>query len=151
MSAFQNFKDRGHAFLRAFKLISNKKIQTRRALVLNISLLSTNPKASPPPFSLGHARVHKSSLAAEHAAVRNFDTAMRLLSHQLGIKNLTLLKSLFLGLHMGSHAFLRAFTSGPLISLAIERGWSESTSPNVGALPALVFEFSQLEEKLKVG
>ncbi|CAI9299003.1 unnamed protein product [Lactuca saligna] len=114
-----------------------------------ISLLSTNPKASPYPFSLGRARVQKSSLAAEHAVAGHFDTTMQLLSRQLGIKNFTLLKSLFLGLHMGSHAFLRAFSSAPLISLAIERGWSESASPNVGAPFALVFNFSQLEEKLK--
>ncbi|CAH1434966.1 unnamed protein product [Lactuca virosa] len=116
-----------------------------------ISFLCKNPKASPPPFSLGRARVQKSSLAAEHAAAGNFDTAMRLLSRQLGIKNFTLLKSLFLGLHMGIHAFLRAFSSDPLISLAIECGWSESASPNVRAPPALVFNFSQLEEKLKAG
>ncbi|CAI9290012.1 unnamed protein product [Lactuca saligna] len=42
----------------------------------------------------------------------------------------TLLKSLFLDLHMESHAFLRAFSLAPLISLAIELGWtlSELTS-----------------------
>ncbi|XP_052623766.1 coatomer subunit alpha-3-like [Lactuca sativa] len=114
-----------------------------------LELLSTNPKTLPPPFSLGRARVQKSSLAAEHAVAKNFDTAIRLLNRQLGIKNFTLLKSLFLDLHMGSDAFLRAFSSSPLISLAIERGWSESASPNVWAPPALVFNFSQLEEKLK--
>ncbi|KAI7743899.1 hypothetical protein M8C21_029901 [Ambrosia artemisiifolia] len=93
----------------------------------------------------------KSSLAAEHAAAGNFDTAMRLLSRQLGIKNFTPLKSLFIDLHMGSHSYLRAFSSAPVISMAIERGWSESASPNVRAPPAPVFSFSQLEEKLKAG
>ncbi|CAI9265038.1 unnamed protein product [Lactuca saligna] len=114
-------------------------------------LLSTNPKASPPPFSLGRARVQKSYLAAEDAAAGNFDTATRLLSRQLGVKNFTLLKSLFLDLHMESHAFLHAFSSAPLISLAIEPGWSESASPNIWAPPTLVFNISQLEEKLKAG
>ncbi|CAI9298638.1 unnamed protein product [Lactuca saligna] len=114
-------------------------------------LLSTNPKASPPPFSLGHAKVQKSYLAAEHAAAGNFNTAMWLLSRQLGVKNFTQLKSLFIYLHMEIHAFLRAFSSAPLISMAIEPGWSESASPNVWAPPALVFNFSQLEEKLKAG
>lgn len=95
--------------------------------------------------------VQKSSLAAEHAAAGNFDTAMRLLSRQLGIKNFTPLKSLFIDLHIGSHTYLCAFSSTPLITLAIERGWSESASPNVRAPPALVFSFSQLEEKLKAG
>ncbi|KAK3002812.1 hypothetical protein RJ639_019190 [Escallonia herrerae] len=93
----------------------------------------------------------KSSLAAEHAAAGNFDTAMRLLSRQVGIKNFAPLKSLFIDLHMGSHTCLRAFSSAPVISLAIERGWSESASPNVRGPPALVFNFSQLEEKLKAG
>jgi len=38
-----------------------------------------------------------------------------------------------------------------VISLAVERGWNESASPNVRGPPALVFNFSQLEEKLKAG
>lgn len=93
----------------------------------------------------------RSSLAAEHAAAGNFDTAMRLLSRQLGIKNFAPLRPMFLDLHSGSHSFLRAFSNSPVLSLAIERGWSESSSPNVRGPPALVFSFSQLEEKLKAG
>ncbi|KAM7514102.1 hypothetical protein LguiA_003685 [Lonicera macranthoides] len=95
--------------------------------------------------------VQKSTLAAEHAAAGNFDTAMRLLSRQLGIKNFTLLKPLFIDLHTGSHTYVRAFSSAPVITVAIERGWTESASPNVRGPPALVFKFSQLEEKLKAG
>ncbi|KAK9691036.1 hypothetical protein RND81_09G171600 [Saponaria officinalis] len=93
----------------------------------------------------------KSSLAAEHAAAGNFDTAMRLLSRQLGIKNFVPLKPMFVDLHAGSHTYLRAFTSAPVISVAVERGWSEASAPNVRGPPALVFSFSQLEEKLKSG
>ncbi|KAF5951481.1 hypothetical protein HYC85_009425 [Camellia sinensis] len=93
--------------------------------------------------------IQRSSLAAEHAAAGNFDTAMRLLSRQLGIKNFNPLKSMFLDLHSGSHTYLHAFSSAPVLTLAIERGWSESASPNVRGPPALVFNFSQLEEKLK--
>lgn len=93
----------------------------------------------------------KSSLAAEHAAAGNFDIAMRLLSRQLGIKNFAPLKQLFLDLHMGSHSYLCALSTAPVISLAIERGWSESVSPNGRSPPALVFKFSDLEEKLKAG
>ncbi|KAK9667322.1 hypothetical protein RND81_14G248500 [Saponaria officinalis] len=93
----------------------------------------------------------KSSLAAEHAAAGNFDTAMRLLSRQLGIKNFAPLKPLFVDLHTGSQTYLRAFTSAPVISIALEKGWSESSSPNVRGPPALLFSFSQLEEKLKSG
>ncbi|PON99869.1 Coatomer alpha subunit [Trema orientale] len=95
--------------------------------------------------------VQKSSLAAEHAAAGNFDTAMRLLNRQLGIKNFAPLKSLFLDLHTGSHSYLRAFSSAPVIPLAVERGWNASAVPNVRSPPALVYNFSQLEERLKAG
>ncbi|ESQ53157.1 hypothetical protein EUTSA_v10024240mg [Eutrema salsugineum] len=93
----------------------------------------------------------KSSLAAEQAAAGSFDTAMRLLHRQLGIKNFAPLRSMFLDLFTGSHSYLRAFSSSPVVSLAIERGWNESASPNVRGPPALVYDFSQLEEKLKAG
>lgn len=88
-------------------------------------------------------------LAAEHAAAGSFDTAMRLLNRQLGIKNFTPLKPMFLDLYSGSHSYLRAFSSAPVISLALERGWNESGSPNVRNPPALIFTFSQLEKTLK--
>ncbi|KAL0432388.1 UNVERIFIED_CONTAM: Coatomer subunit alpha-1 [Sesamum latifolium] len=107
--------------------------------------------APTPGMPVSQIWVQKSSLAAEHAAAGNFDTAMRLLSRQLGIRNFTPLKSQFIDLHLGSHSYLRAFTSAPLISVAVERGWNESASPNVRGPPALVFNFSQLEEKLKAG
>ncbi|KAH9606042.1 hypothetical protein KSS87_006679 [Heliosperma pusillum] len=94
---------------------------------------------------------NKSSLAAEHAAAGNFDTAMRLLNRQLGIKNFTPMKQLFVDLFAGSHSYVLAFVSAPVISLALERGWSEAASPNVRGPPALVFGFSQLEEKLRAG
>lgn len=95
--------------------------------------------------------IQKSSLAGEHAAAGNFDVAMRLLSRQLGIKNFAPLKPMFLDLHTGSHSYVRALSSTPVISLAVERGWSESASPNVRGPPALVFNMSQLDEKIKAG
>ncbi|XP_006289095.2 coatomer subunit alpha-1 [Capsella rubella] len=93
----------------------------------------------------------KSSPAAEQAAAGSFDTAMRLLHRQLGIKNFVPLRSMFLDLFTGSHSYLRALSSSPVVSLAIERGWNKSASPNVRGPPALVYHFSQLEEKLKAG
>ncbi|KAJ8450920.1 hypothetical protein Cgig2_032545 [Carnegiea gigantea] len=107
--------------------------------------------APTPGMPISQIWIQRSSLAAEHAAAGNFDTAMRLLNRQLGIKNFTPLKMMFLDLHAGSHSYLRAFSSAPVISLAVERGWTESASPNVRGPPALVFNFSQLEEKLKAG
>ena len=107
--------------------------------------------APTPGMPVSQIWTQRSSLAAEHAAAGNFDTAMRLLSRQLGIRNFAPLRSMFLDLHTGSHTYLRALSTTPIISLAVERGWSESSSPNVRGPPALVFNFSQMEEKLKAG
>ncbi|WCJ40918.1 Coatomer alpha subunit [Euphorbia peplus] len=117
----------------------------------SISARSSAFVAPNPGMPVSQIWIQRSSLAAEHAAGGNFDTAMRLLNRQLGIRNFGPLRSMFLDLHAGSHTYLRAASSTPVISLAIERGWSESASPNVRGPPALVFNFSQLEEKLKAG
>ncbi|KAI3962510.1 hypothetical protein MKW92_032008 [Papaver armeniacum] len=94
-----------------------------------------------PGMPVSQIWVQKSSLAGEHAAAGNFDTAMRLLSRQLGIKNFAPLKSMFIDLHSGSHMYVHAFASG----------WSESASPNVRGHPLLVFKFADLEERLQAG
>ncbi|KAK8529965.1 hypothetical protein V6N13_102853 [Hibiscus sabdariffa] len=107
--------------------------------------------APTPGMPVSQIWTQRSSLAADHAAAGNFDTAMRLLSRQLGIRNFGPLKSMFLDLYSGSHSYLHAFASAPVVALAVERGWSESASPNVRGPPALVFNFSQLDEKLKAG
>ncbi|QHN78640.1 Coatomer subunit [Arachis hypogaea] len=104
-----------------------------------------------PGMPVSQIWIQKSSLAADHAAAGNFETAMRLLNRQLGIRNFTPLRSMFIDLHSGSHSYLRAFSSAPVISLAIERGWTESASANVRGPPALPFKFSQLDEKLRAG
>ncbi|GJW79267.1 coatomer subunit alpha-2 [Tanacetum coccineum] len=92
--------------------------------------------------------IQRSSLAAEHVAAGNFDTAMRLLNRQLGIKNFAPLRSLFIDLHFGSFSYLRAFSSVPVLSTPIEREVTDSASRGP---PALVFKFSQLDEKLRTG
>ncbi|XP_021758357.1 coatomer subunit alpha-2-like [Chenopodium quinoa] len=107
--------------------------------------------APAPGMPVSQIWTQRSSLAAECVAAGSFDTAMRLLSRQLGIKNFAPLKPLFIDLFSASHSYLLAFASAPVISLALERGWTESSSPNVRSPPALVFSFSQLEEKLRTG
>ncbi|XP_022763202.1 coatomer subunit alpha-1-like isoform X1 [Durio zibethinus] len=124
------------------------EVETPRVSVNARSFVFVAPT---PGMPVSQIWIQRSSLAADHAAAGNFDTAMRLLSRQLGIRNFTPLKSMFLDLHAGSHSYLHAFSSVPVMSLAIERGWSESASPNVRGPPALVFNFSQLDEKLKAG
>jgi coatomer protein complex subunit alpha (xenin) len=93
----------------------------------------------------------KSSLAGEHVAAGAFDTAMRLLNRQLGIKNFAPLKSLFLDVYLASHAYIPSFLSIPAVPLALEKGWNESTAPNVRNPPALIYTLPLLEEKLKLG
>ncbi|TYH94473.1 hypothetical protein ES332_A12G043900v1 [Gossypium tomentosum] len=107
--------------------------------------------APTPGMPVSQIWIQRSSLAAEHVAAGNFDTAMCLLSRQLGIRNFAPLKSMFLDLYTGSHSYLHALTSAPVVPLAVERGWSESAAPNVRCPPALVFNFSQLDDKLKAG
>lgn len=103
-----------------------------------------------PGMPVSQIWIQKSSLAGEHVAAGNFDVAMRLLNRQLGIKNFVPLKPLFMDLYAGSHSYLPAFPSAPVISYALEKGWSESASPNVRNPPALVLKFQNVEEKLKV-
>ncbi|XP_057533840.1 coatomer subunit alpha-2-like [Amaranthus tricolor] len=107
--------------------------------------------APTPGVPVSQIWTQKSSLAAECVAAGSFDTAMRLLNRQLGIKNFTPLKPLFIDLFCGSHSCVLALPSAAVITVALERGWNESSSPNVRRPPALVFSFSQLEEKLRSG
>ncbi|CAN1836473.1 Coatomer subunit alpha-1 [Linum perenne] len=94
--------------------------------------------------------IFEGGLENMHIAAGNFDTAMRLLHRQVGIKNFGPLKSMFLDLHTGSQSYLRALSATSVITLAVEK-WNESASPNVRGAPSLVFSFTQLEEKLKAG
>ncbi|KAF8399255.1 hypothetical protein HHK36_015120 [Tetracentron sinense] len=105
--------------------------------------------APTPGMPVTQVWIQKSSLAGEHASAGNFDTAMHLLSRQLGVKNFAPLKSIFIDLYMGSHSYLRAFALAPVIPLAIEKGLSESARPTVRSSPAIVYEFSQLDDKLR--
>ncbi|MQL75538.1 hypothetical protein Taro_007921 [Colocasia esculenta] len=122
-------------------------IETPKAVVNSHKSLFVAPN---PGMPVSQIWIQKSSLAGEHVAAGNFDTAMRLLSRQLGIKNFALLKPSFMDIYMGSHSYLRAFALSPVISLAVEKGWDESASPNVRGPLTLVFNFYQLEEKLKL-
>ncbi|KAJ7522181.1 hypothetical protein O6H91_19G086400 [Diphasiastrum complanatum] len=92
----------------------------------------------------------KSSLAGEHAAAGAFDTAMRLLTRQSGIKNFEPLKPLFLDLYLASQTSLPALASLPVVTLALERGRTEKASFSARSPPALLYKLSSLEEKLRL-
>eukprot|EP00250_Pteridium_aquilinum_P020114 c24708_g1_i4 orf=186-3830(-) len=105
--------------------------------------------APSPGVPVSQSWTHRSSLAGEHVAAGAFDTAMRLLNRQLGIRNFTPLRSLFEDLHMASHTYLPAFASVPVVPLALEKGWMESSASNLRSPPALLYKLSLAEEKLK--
>lgn len=108
--------------------------------------------APTPGIPVNQIWTQRSSLAAEHVAAGNFDTAIRLLSRQLGIRNFAPLRPLFMDIHMGSQTYLRSYSSAPVISLAVQSGlWSDSEVNHKARSfsPAIVFQFSLLEEKLK--
>uniref|UniRef100_A0A7I4FAI8 Coatomer subunit alpha n=1 Tax=Physcomitrium patens TaxID=3218 RepID=A0A7I4FAI8_PHYPA len=94
--------------------------------------------------------IQSSSLAGEHAAAGSFDSAMRLLSRQLGIHNFKPLKNIFLELHLASQALLPTLVSVPELPLFLERGWTDSTPINAKGSPAILTKLSSLEGKLKV-
>ncbi|CAN1808846.1 Coatomer subunit alpha-1 [Linum perenne] len=91
--------------------------------------------APTPGMPAGQARVQRSLLAAEHAAVGNFRIAMALLYRQLGIENFAPLKSRFIDLHAASQFYL----SSPSLEVATV------------ATSRLVFSLAQLQQKLKAG
>ncbi|KAG0560938.1 hypothetical protein KC19_9G025800 [Ceratodon purpureus] len=94
--------------------------------------------------------IQNSSLAGEHAAAGSFDSAMRLLSRQLGIQNFTPLKNIFLELSLASQSLLPTLVSVPELPLFLERGWTDSSPVNAKGSPAILTKLSSLEEKLKV-
>lgn len=106
--------------------------------------------APSPGVPISQKWAQKSSLAGEQAAAGAFDTAMRLLSRQLGIKNFAPLKAGFIELSLGSHSSLPALASVPVVALGLESGWTESSPINTPGHPAMVFKLSSLEEKLKL-
>ncbi|CAD6343523.1 unnamed protein product [Miscanthus lutarioriparius] len=64
---------------------------------------------------------------------------------------LAMLALLYLSLQQQAslHSYLCALAAAPVISVAVEKGWNEYASPNVRGPPALIFSFSQMEDRLK--
>eukprot|EP00850_Spirogloea_muscicola_P013255 SM000089S23811 [mRNA] locus=s89:157950:162915:- [translate_table: standard] len=94
--------------------------------------------------------IQRSSLAGEHAAAGAFDSAMRLLSRQLAIRNFAPLKQAFIDLYLGSHTALPALPGVPVVLLGLEKGWSDQQAPGTPGQPALLFKLTTLEDRLKV-
>lgn len=73
-----------------------------------------------------------SSLAWDHAAAGEFDSAMQLLNRQVGIINFAPLKKLFLAAYAGSRSYLVANGGMGSLSVPLMRGCGEVVLPNRG-------------------
>jgi coatomer protein complex subunit alpha (xenin) len=92
----------------------------------------------------------RSSLAGEHAAAGAYDTALRLLSRQLGIVNFAPLKPLLLDAALASHAALLPLAPGQSpLWLPLGRGWSADAPVGPPSSPALFTTLTGLEDQLK--
>merc|ERR1719453_52971 len=94
----------------------------------------------------------KCGLAGELAAAGAFDSAMRLLTRQLGIVEFAPLQEHMVNMAYASHASLPGLSLMPGFTTAMERGWtSDQPSPVPHEKPLLLFSLSALEDSLKAG
>jgi coatomer protein complex subunit alpha (xenin) len=105
--------------------------------------------APTPGVSPSNRWATKCSLAAEQAAAGAFDTAMRLLTRQLGIVEFAPLRPYFLEVHQAAAAALPMLPTLPASPLALDRDWDPDAARQEPAAPALPFSLAQLEEQLK--
>mmetsp|Transcript_31726 Transcript_31726/g.82114 ORF Transcript_31726/g.82114 Transcript_31726/m.82114 type:complete len:1227 (-) Transcript_31726:281-3961(-) len=91
----------------------------------------------------------KCNLAGEQVAAGAFDTAMRLLSRQLGIVNFAPLKSMFLETHQAAFGSLPGLPGLPTMSSALDRKWDPDASTQQPTAPALIYSLPKLEDAVK--
>jgi len=102
------------------------------------------PTAGVPP---SRRWTEKSAVAGEHVAAGDFDSAMKLLSRQLGIVNFAPLKQHFVDLAYASHVTLEGMPASPKMPMPLGRGWSSRAT---GVLPpAMICSPEILQERLK--
>jgi len=102
------------------------------------------PTAGVPP---SRRWTEKSGVAGEHVAAGEFDSAMKLLSRQLGIVNFAPLKQHFIDLAYASHASLEGMPAGPNMSMPLGRGWNSRVT---GVLPPMMIcHLEILQDRLK--
>jgi len=100
-----------------------------------------------PGPSIGQVWCNNSNLAADHAAAGNFESAMKLLNHQIGAVNFAPLKSHFLALYTGSRAALSTIGSVPSLPIGLLRNAEAGYRSGV---PAVCFALQPLiDDRLK--
>lgn len=89
----------------------------------------------------------KSAVAGDHVAAGDFDSAMKLLSRQLGIVNFAPLKQQFVDLAYASHAVLESMPQGLKMTVPLGRGWN---SRSTGVLPpSMICTVEILQERIR--
>ncbi|KAH6560191.1 hypothetical protein BASA60_000390 [Batrachochytrium salamandrivorans] len=95
---------------------------------------------------IGDTWMRNSSLAADHVASGAFESAMQLLSRQIGIIDFTPLKPHFLAIFQSSRSYLPATTSVPAVISPIYRTWDDDSRK---VLPYIVFTPQVLINRLQ--
>ncbi|GMH39915.1 hypothetical protein BSKO_07819 [Bryopsis sp. KO-2023] len=95
--------------------------------------------------------MQKCSLAGQHAAAGQFDSAMRLLNRQLGICNFDPLQPYMMNLHRATHASLPGLCGLSPMVTTLDKSWSadEPVAPPVA--PVSIYTLAALEDELKKG
>lgn len=93
---------------------------------------------------------NNSTLAADHVAAGSFESAMQLLSQQVGAVNFAPLKPYFMQLLIGSRASLPCTPSVPSLVEGLQRTGGVVKGRNTG-LPVLFTGLPVLVERLKIG
>lgn len=86
--------------------------------------------------------IRNSPLAVDHVAAGQFESAMQLLTRQVGIVNFAPLKQWFLSVYSGSHAYLPSSVGTNPIHTALHRNWQVTDQRKL--LPSVSVTFQQL-------
>lgn len=92
--------------------------------------------------------IRNSAHVSDHAAAGSFETAMQLLSRQIGVVNFAPLKPYFMTVFQASRAYLSCNSGVPPLELLINRGWQEDVKK---ALPHSPLNLSHVISKLQEG
>jgi len=91
----------------------------------------------------------RTSLAAEHAAAGQFQSAMSLLFRQLGVVDFEPLKPHMLDLYNASHGCLPGLQGIPPVVVGLDRSWNRDAPTQPPSSPTLLYTIAGLEEQLK--
>ena len=110
---------------------------------------ATGPFVVPPPGQPVTQRwLARSKLAAEHVAAGAFDSAIRMLTLQLGLCNFEPLKGNMLALHAAAFAHASGLAGLPAVAFGIDAAWSKSSPTAPPVHPATPFKLAMLEKKV---